>query len=72
MTMHMLKALKTDLTRIDLSLVQCRPEEPTVKPSGGKFIVAPNTVVNMVAKVTNTGRMSIEPTHVIYSMLTIP
>jgi len=55
MTMHMLKALKTDLTRIDLSLAQPCPEEPTVKLSGGKFIVAPNTVVNMVAKVTNTG-----------------
>lgn len=56
--MHMLKALKTDLTRIDLSLVQCCPEETIVKLSGEKFVVAPNTVVNMVAKVTNTTRMS--------------
>lgn len=61
MTMHMLKALKTDLTRINLSLVQCCPEETTVKSSCGKFIVAPNTVVNLVVEVTNTGRMSIEP-----------
>lgn len=60
MTMHMLKVLKTDLTRIDLSLVHCCPEETTVKLSCGKFVVPPNTVVNMVAKVTNTGRMSIE------------
>lgn len=61
MTAHMLKALKTDLTHIGLSLVQCSPEETTVRLSGGKFIVAPNTVVNMAVKVTNTGRMSIEP-----------
>ncbi|KAG6376171.1 TRAPP II complex [Boletus reticuloceps] len=55
MTMHMLNALKTDLTRIDLSLAQCCPEEPAVTLSGGKFIVASNTVVSMVAKITNTG-----------------
>lgn len=71
MTMHMLKALKTYLTRIDLSLVQCCPEETDVRLSGGKFMVAPNTVVNMVTKVTNTGRMSIEPCF-FCSMLTIP
>lgn len=57
MTTHMLNALKTDLTRIDLSLVQCCPKETAVGLSGGKFTVAPNTVVNLVAKVTNTGRM---------------
>lgn len=60
MTMHMLKALKTDLTRINLSLAQCCPEGTAVKSSCGKFIVAPNTVVNMVVKVTNTGRTSIK------------
>ncbi|KAG8217536.1 TRAPP II complex [Butyriboletus roseoflavus] len=54
MTAPMLKALKTDLTRIDLSLVQCCPEGTTAKSRGGKFVVAPNTVVNMVIKVTNT------------------
>lgn len=61
MTTHMLNAIKTDMTRIDLSLEQCCPEESAVKLSGRKFIVAPNTVVNMMAKVTNTGRMLIEP-----------
>lgn len=61
MTMHMLKALKTDLTRIDLSFAQCCPEESVVKLSCEKFVVPPNIVVNMVAKVTNTGRMSIKP-----------
>jgi hypothetical protein len=71
MTMHMLKALKTDLTHIDLSLMQCCPEETHARLSSGKFIVAPNIVVNMVAKVTNTGRMSIEPVF-FHSMLTIP
>ncbi|KAF8559602.1 hypothetical protein OG21DRAFT_1402685 [Imleria badia] len=55
MTTHMLNALKTDLIRIDLSPVRCCPEETAVELSGGKFIVAPNTVMSMVAKVTNTG-----------------
>ncbi|KAF8136381.1 transport protein Trs120 or TRAPPC9 TRAPP II complex subunit-domain-containing protein [Boletus edulis] len=66
MTMHMLNALKTDLTRIDVSLAQRCPEEPAVTLSGGTFIVASNTVVSMVAKITNTGRMSIEPHVFIY------
>lgn len=60
MTTHMLNALKTDLTRVDLSLERCCPEESAVKLSHGKFIVAPNTVVNMVVRITNTGRMLIE------------
>lgn len=66
MTAPMLKALETDLTRIDLSLVQCCPEETTVRSSGGKFIVTPNTVMNMVIKVTNTGRMSIMPVFLLH------
>ena len=71
MTIHMLKALRTDLTRINLSLVQCCPEDAVVKLSRGKFSVPPYIVVNMVANVTNTGRTSIEPVF-LCSTLTVP
>ncbi|KAG9318507.1 TRAPP II complex [Chiua virens] len=54
-TMQMLNALKPDLTCIDLSLAPCHPKETNIRLCGGKFIVVPHTVVNMVARVTNTG-----------------
>lgn len=69
-TTRMLKALRTDLTRIDLSLVQCCPEQTTVGRSGRKFVVTPHVVVNLAVKVTNTGRMSIEPV-LFFSLLTM-
>ncbi|KAF9227891.1 hypothetical protein BS17DRAFT_693370 [Gyrodon lividus] len=57
MTMHMLNALRTDRARIDLSLVQYGPDDDsptTLKHRGGKFIVEPNIIVNVMVKVTNT------------------
>ncbi|KAF8844938.1 hypothetical protein BDN67DRAFT_942470 [Paxillus ammoniavirescens] len=58
MTIHMLNTLQTDVARIDLSLVQYAPDDdsPTIiKRRGGKFVVESNTMVNAMAKVTNTG-----------------
>ncbi|KAF9246496.1 TRAPP II complex [Melanogaster broomeanus] len=65
MTMHMLRALRTDIARIDLSLVQYGPDDDsptTLKCCGGKFIVEPSTIVNVMAKVTNTSSLPLTMT----------
>ncbi|KAH7889670.1 TRAPP II complex [Phlebopus sp. FC_14] len=53
MTMHMLKALRTDRAPVHLSLVQYGHDDDS--PPGGGSVIHSNTIVNIRTRITNAG-----------------
>ncbi|KIJ69369.1 hypothetical protein HYDPIDRAFT_24212 [Hydnomerulius pinastri MD-312] len=60
MTLHMLKALRTDIVRIDLSFVHYDPDDDSPAPvtlerRWGRYVVRPNGIVYVRVGVVNSG-----------------
>ncbi|KAI6005920.1 TRAPP II complex [Pisolithus albus] len=58
MTTHMLNAFKADRVYVDMSFIHPGPEPASsvrLQRSLGKYVVPPNTIVNLRVQLTNTG-----------------